>query len=172
MAPSHESKAPATTVAKGGSGLDHPGRTMSPSLAVPNHRNPLPTVDCVIELPDGRIVLVRRKNPPHGWALPGGFVDEGERLDAAAIREAREETGLDVTLTEQFFTYSDPRRDPRHHTLSTVFLAEASGEPQGADDAEEARAFAPDALPELVFDHAEILADVLRYRRTGERRKL
>jgi len=139
---------------------------------MPSHRNPLPTVDCVIELPDGRIVLVRRKNPPHGWALPGGFVDEGERLDVAALREAKEETGLDVTLTEQFFTYSDPRRDPRRHTLSTVFLAEASGEPLGADDAEEARAFTPDALPELVFDHAEILADVLRYRRTGERRRL
>ncbi|HWV36985.1 MAG TPA: NUDIX hydrolase [Vulgatibacter sp.] len=136
------------------------------------HRNPLPTVDCVIELSDGRIVLVRRKNPPHGWALPGGFVDEGESLDAAAIREAKEETGLDVTLVEQFFTYSDPSRDPRRHTISTVFLATASGEPEGGDDAEEARAFAPDELPALVFDHTEILADVLRYRRRGERRKL
>ncbi|HEY0838583.1 MAG TPA: NUDIX hydrolase [Vulgatibacter sp.] len=139
---------------------------------MPEHRNPLPTVDCVIELPDGRIVLVRRKNPPHGWALPGGFVDEGERLDLAAIREAKEETGLDVALTEQFFTYSDPRRDPRKHTISTVFLATAEGEPLGADDAEEAKAFAPDSLPDLVFDHEEILADVLRYRRTGVRRKL
>jgi len=139
---------------------------------MPEHRNPAPTVDCVIELPDGRIVLVRRKNPPHGWALPGGFVDEGERLDVAAIREAKEETGLDVTLTEQFFTYSDPRRDPRRHTISTVFLATAAGEPVGADDAEEAKAFAPDALPPLVFDHGEILADVLRYKRTGERRKV
>ena len=135
-------------------------------------RNPLPTVDVFIELPDGRIVLVRRKNPPHGWALPGGFVDEGERLDRAALREALEETGLQVELLEQFFTYSDPRRDPRRHTISTVFLARASGEPRGGDDAAEARAFDPAELPPLVFDHAEIVADVLRYRREGVRRKL
>jgi 8-oxo-dGTP diphosphatase len=136
------------------------------------YRNPLPTVDLFIELPDGRFVLVRRKNPPHGWALPGGFVDEGERLDLAAVREAKEETGLDVELVEQFFTYSDPRRDPRKHTISTVFLAKARGEPVGGDDAAEARAFGPDDLPELVFDHGEIVADVLRYLRTGERRKV
>ncbi|WP_050727398.1 NUDIX domain-containing protein [Vulgatibacter incomptus] len=136
------------------------------------YRNPLPTVDCFIELEDGRIVLVRRKNPPHGWALPGGFVDEGERLDLAARREALEETGLEVELLEQFFTYSDPARDPRKHTISTVFLARASGEPKGGDDAAEARAFDPDSLPELVFDHGEIVRDVLRYRRTGERRRL
>ncbi len=135
-------------------------------------RNPIPTVDCFIELPDGRIVLVRRKNPPHGWALPGGFVDEGERLDRAAVREAKEETGLDVELLEQFFTYSDPRRDPRRHTLSTVFLASATGEPVGGDDAAEARAFPPDALPPLVFDHGEIVSDILRYRRSGARRRL
>lgn len=132
-------------------------------------RNPLPTVDVFIELPDGGIVLVRRRNPPHGWALPGGFVDEGERLDLAAIREAREETGLEVELLEQFFTYSDPARDPRRHTISTVFLARASGVPTGGDDAAEARAFPPDELPELVFDHGRIVADVLRYRRTGKR---
>jgi 8-oxo-dGTP diphosphatase len=135
-------------------------------------RNPLPTVDLFIVLPDERFVLVRRKNPPHGWALPGGFVDEGERLDLAAVREAKEETGLDVELVEQFFTYSDPRRDPRKHTISTVFVARASGEPTGGDDAAEARAFRADELPELVFDHAEIVADVLRYLRTGERRRL
>jgi len=139
---------------------------------MPQYRNPLPTVDLFIELPDGRIVLVRRKNPPHGWALPGGFVDEGEPLDRAAVREAREETGLDVELLEQFFTYSDPRRDPRRHTISTVFLARAEGEPRGGDDAAEARAFPPDELPDLVFDHREIVDDVLRYRRTGERRRL
>lgn len=136
------------------------------------HRNPLPTVDVVIELPDGRIVLVRRRNPPHGWALPGGFVDEGETLAEAAMREAREETGLDVELREQFFTYSDPRRDPRHHTISTVFLARASGEPRGGDDAAEARAFSLDELPPLAFDHGEILADVRRYREGGVRRRL
>ena len=137
--------------------------------AMADYRNPLPTVDVVIELPDSRIVLVRRSNPPHGWALPGGFVDEGERLDRAAAREAREETGLEVELLEQFFTYSDPARDPRKHTISTVFLARARGTPTGGDDAAEARAFSTDELPELVFDHAQIVADFLRYRATGER---
>ena len=137
------------------------------------YRNPKPTVDCIIELPGDRIVLIRRKNPPFGWALPGGFVDEGESLDHAAVREAKEETGLEVTLVEQFFTYSDPARDPRHHTISTVFLAKAEGDPVGADDAEEARATPLDALPEeLCFDHGTILADYLRYRRQGVRRKL
>jgi 8-oxo-dGTP diphosphatase len=138
-----------------------------------DHRNPAPTVDVVILLPGDRVVLVRRRNPPHGWALPGGFVDEGERLDLAAAREAREETGLAVTLTEQFHAYSDPRRDPRRHTISTVFLGASSGEPQGGDDAAEARAFPWDALPaDLVFDHEEILGDVRRYLLTGARRKL
>jgi len=136
-------------------------------------KNPVPTVDAIIEMPDGRIVLVRRKNPPLGWALPGGFVDEGETLEAAAVREAKEETGLDVELREQFFTYSDPRRDARLHTLSTVFLAAARGEPRGGDDAAEARAFSPDELPQpVVFDHAAIVGDYLRYRRNGQRRKL
>jgi 8-oxo-dGTP diphosphatase len=140
---------------------------------MPEFRNPIPTVDCIIELPGDRIVLIRRKNPPHGWALPGGFVDEGERLDLAARREAKEETGLEVEVTEQFFTYSDPKRDPRKHTLSTVFIARATGEPVGSDDAAEARAFPIDQLPgELCFDHGEMVADYLRYRRTGERRKL
>lgn len=135
-------------------------------------RNPKPTVDTFIVLPGERVVLIRRKNPPHGWALPGGFVDEGERLDLAAVREAREETGLTVSLSEQFFTYSDPRRDPRSHTIATVFLATAEGEPHGGDDADEARAFPFDALPPLVFDHATIAADVIRYLRGGERRKI
>jgi len=137
------------------------------------HRNPAPTVDAVILLPGDRVVLVRRQNPPHGWALPGGFVDEGERLDEAATREAEEETGLAVSLVEQFHAYSDPRRDPRRHTLSTVFIARADGVPAGGDDAAEARAFAWDALPApIVFDHAEILADVRRYLLTGVRRRL
>ncbi len=136
-------------------------------------RNPAPTVDVVIRLAGDRVVLIRRRNPPHGWALPGGFVDEGEPLDRAAAREALEETGLAVTLEEQFHSYSDPRRDPRRHTISTVFLGRASGEPRGADDAAEARAFAWDALPpDLVFDHREILADVRRYLLTGVRRAL
>ncbi|OJH39473.1 NUDIX domain-containing protein [Cystobacter ferrugineus] len=138
-----------------------------------SYKNPVPTVDCIIELSGERVVLIRRKNPPLGWALPGGFVDEGERLDVAAVREVKEETGLDVALVEQFFTYSDPSRDPRRHTLSTVFIGRAQGEPQGADDAAEARAFPLDALPrELCFDHGTILADYLTYKRTGQRRKL
>ncbi|PTL77517.1 NUDIX hydrolase [Vitiosangium sp. GDMCC 1.1324] len=137
------------------------------------YKNPIPTVDCIIELPGERVVLIRRKNPPLGWALPGGFVDEGERLDLAARREAKEETGLDVELEEQFFTYSDPSRDPRKHTLSTVYIGRATGEPVGSDDAAEARAFPVDALPrELCFDHGTILADYLTYKRTGQRRKL
>ncbi len=137
------------------------------------YKNPTPTVDCIIELPGERVVLIRRKNPPLGWALPGGFVDEGERLDVAAKREAREETGLEVEVVEQFFTYSDPARDPRKHTLSTVYLCRATGEPQGSDDAAEARAFPVDGLPrELCFDHGTILADYLAYKRTGQRRKL
>jgi 8-oxo-dGTP diphosphatase len=136
-------------------------------------RSPAPTVDAVILLPGDRVVLVRRRNPPHGWALPGGFVDEGERLDEAAAREAEEETGLAISLVEQFHAYSDPRRDPRRHTLSTVFIARADGDPAGGDDAAEARGFAWNALPApIVFDHAEILADVRRYLLTGARRRL
>lgn len=133
-------------------------------------RNPVPTVDIIIELDGGSIVLVRRKNPPPGWALPGGFVDYGESLEQAAVREAREETGLEVELREQFHAYSAPDRDPRRHTLSVVFIAGASGTPRGADDAAEARAFRPDALPEqLAFDHGRIVRDYLHYRATGER---
>ena len=128
---------------------------------LPDPRNPLPTVDIIIELDKG-IVLIERKNPPLGWALPGGFVDYGESLEQAAVREAYEETGLRVTLTGQLHTYSDPRRDPRHHTITTVFTAVASGTPQGADDAQRAAVFTRDSLPELVFDHAGILADYFR----------
>lgn len=137
------------------------------------HRNPKPTVDLIVELPGEQVVLIRRKNPPQGWALPGGFVDEGESLERAAVREAKEELSVDVTLTEQLFTYSDPKRDPRQHTISTVFIATTTGVPRGADDAAEAKAFALDALPQpLCFDHAQILADYRAYRRTGARRKL
>jgi 8-oxo-dGTP diphosphatase len=133
---------------------------------------PSPTVDVVIGLPGDRVVLVRRGHEPLGWALPGGFVDMGETLEAAAVREAKEETGLDVVLTELLYVYSDPRRDPRRHTVSTVFLGRAAGEPAGGDDAAEARAFAWDALPSpVVFDHAEILADARRLLLTGARRR-
>ena len=125
---------------------------------LPRPRNPVPTVDIIIQM-SGGVVLIKRRNPPCGWALPGGFVDYGETLEAAARREALEETGLAVRLVSQFHTYSDPRRDARLHTISTVFVATASGEPEGADDALEARVFPLDKLPELAFDHAKILAD-------------
>jgi 8-oxo-dGTP diphosphatase len=133
------------------------------------YRNPKPTVDVIIELAGERIVLIQRKNPPHGWALPGGFVDEGEPLAQAARREAKEETGLDVELTEQFFAYSDPARDPRQHTISTVFIARADGTPRAGDDAAGVASPALDDLPELVFDHATIIADYRAYRKTGQR---
>jgi 8-oxo-dGTP diphosphatase len=129
-------------------------------------------VDVVILLPGDRVVLVERRFPPPGWALPGGFVDVGETMEAAAVREAREETGLGVELTDLLWVYSDPRRDPRRHTASAVFLGRAAGEPRGGDDAAEARAFAWDALPSpLAFDHAEILADARRFLLTGVRRR-
>jgi 8-oxo-dGTP diphosphatase len=116
--------------------------------------------------------LIERKNFPSGWAIPGGFVDYGERLESAAMREAREETCLDVRLVEQFYTYSDPGRDPRHHTVSTVFIGTADGTPRGADDAKTAGVFTEDQLPSpIAFDHRQILADYFHFKRTGERPK-
>jgi 8-oxo-dGTP diphosphatase len=138
----------------------------------PVYRNPKPTVDVLIELVDapGQIVLIERRNPPVGLALPGGFVDEGEWIADAAIREAKEETGLDVELVELFHVYSDPARDPRQHTVSTVFLARATGRPVGGDDAVACVVCSPDRVPgPLVFDHATIVADYLAYQRHGVR---
>lgn len=133
---------------------------------------PLLAVDIVIEMTDrpGRpILLIERRNPPHGWALPGGFVDVGERLEDAARREAREEISLEVRLKALLGCYSDPGRDPRGHTVSAVYVAEAGGEPRAADDAANVQCFLPDALPgALAFDHALILADYRRYRDTGQ----
>jgi 8-oxo-dGTP diphosphatase len=129
------------------------------------YRNPVPTVDIIIELATGGIVLIRRKNPPLGWALPGGFVDYGESLEEAARREAREETSLDVDLVRQFHAYSRPDRDPRGHTLSTVFIARAGGRPRAADDAAALGVFTRESLPApLAFDHAEILDDYFNQR--------
>jgi 8-oxo-dGTP diphosphatase len=137
-----------------------------------NRRSPLPTVDIIIEVAGGGVVLIERKNPPHGWALPGGFVDYGESLESAAVREAEEETSLQVQLIEQFYTYSDPSRDPRHHTISTVYIATARGVPKGADDAKTAKVFAAGRLPQpIVFDHPQILSDYFTYKQTGRRPK-
>lgn len=122
------------------------------------HKNPVPTVDIIIEIRGG-IVLIERKNEPHGWALPGGFAEYGESLEQTAIREAREETGLNIRLVGQLHTYSEPGRDPRLHTTSTVFIATAEGEPKAGDDAGKAVIFAKEELPPLVFDHNKIVAD-------------
>ena len=139
-------------------------------MELKSHRNPFPTVDIIIEI-NGGIILIERKNPPHGWALPGGFVDYGESLETAAVREAGEETCLDVILLEQFHTYSAPDRDPRHHTLTTVFIARGSGVPRAADDAKNLQIFSENTLPdELAFDHGNILNDYFRYRK-GESRE-
>jgi ADP-ribose pyrophosphatase YjhB (NUDIX family) len=130
------------------------------------YKNPVPTADIIIEMEGaGAIVLIKRKNPPFGWAIPGGFVDYGEALEKTAVREAKEETGLDVILISQFHTYSDPSRDPRHHTITTVFIARAKGTPVGGDDAEEARIFTKETLPTpLAFDHARILNDYFSFK--------
>ncbi len=135
---------------------------------VERHRNPVPTVDVIIELEDNGIVLIERKNPPGGWAIPGGFVDEGETLEEAAVREAIEETGLSVRLKCQMHAYSDPGRDPRLHTMSVVFVAEAEGEPRAGDDAKGIGVFTEDNLPSpLAFDHEIILSDYFRWKREG-----
>jgi len=122
-------------------------------------KNPVPTVDLIIEYNEG-IILIKRKNPPYGWALPGGFVDYGETLESAARREAKEETGLDVELIRQFHAYSDPARDPRHHTVTIVFLAKSTGKPKAGDDAKEIGIFSENTLPDkIAFDHRDILTD-------------
>ena len=136
-------------------------------VQVKSYRNPFPTVDIIIELQDG-IVLIERRNPPHGWALPGGFVDYGESLERAAVREAREETSLEVTNLRLLGCYSDPGRDERMHTISTVYMADGVGQPQAADDAANVGIFRLDSLPKpLCFDHDAILADYTARRKTG-----
>jgi ADP-ribose pyrophosphatase YjhB (NUDIX family) len=127
------------------------------------YQNPIPTVDIIIEIESKGIVLIKRKNPPYGWAIPGGFVDYGESLEEAAVREAKEETNLDVKLVRQFHTYSDPKRDPRHHSISTVYIAKAKGIPIAKDDALEIGIFNNSNLPdEIAFDHRSILRDYFK----------
>ncbi len=130
---------------------------------IERYENPIPTVDIIIEIEAKGIVLIKRKNPPYGWAIPGGFVDYGESLEVAALREAKEETNLDIKLVRQFHTYSDPKRDPRHHTISTVYLAEGKGIPEAMDDATEIGIFTESNLPDqIAFDHRSILKDYFK----------
>ncbi|HVO31593.1 MAG TPA: NUDIX hydrolase [bacterium] len=143
-----------------------------PGEAKKQYRNPTPTVDVLIEL-DGGIVVIERRNPPHGWAIPGGFVDEGEPTEAAALREMMEETNLDVVLSELFYVYSDPRRDPRQHTLTTVYIGkprDARARPVAGDDAGNVKIVDPaDPQVPLAFDHGMVLAHYAHYRKTGKR---
>jgi ADP-ribose pyrophosphatase YjhB (NUDIX family) len=136
------------------------------------HQTPSLAADIIIEVGDG-IVLIERKNPPFGWALPGGFIEYGESLESCAVREALEETSLEVTLKEQFHTYSDPGRDPRGHTVSTVFLAAGDGIPRAADDAANVKIFLSTEIPgNLVFDHGAILEDYFRYRNGASKKAI
>ncbi len=131
------------------------------------YKYPIPTVDIIIEIEreNGQegIILIKRKNPPYGWALPGGFVDYGESLEQAAVREAKEETSLDIRLKSQFHTYSDPKRDPRKHTISTVYVAAAQGKPKAQDDAQDIGIFTKEEINfPLAFDHQKVLADYFK----------
>lgn len=136
---------------------------------IDTYRNPFPTVDLILMDPEETGVwLVERRNPPPGWALPGGFVEVGEGLEAAAAREGREETSLEIEILDQFRAYGDPGRDPRFHTITVVFLAHGRGAAVARDDARSVRFFPWDAIPaELAFDHKAILGDYRRTRRTG-----
>ncbi len=140
------------------------------------YRNPAPTVDIIIEMidrPHRPIILIERRHEPLGWAIPGGFVDYGESVEAAAKREALEETGVEVTLIEQFHVYSDPNRDQRQHTISIVFIATAQGNPHADDDAKGLEIFEPWQIPgNLCFDHDQIIRDYWHYRHYGSRPRL
>jgi len=123
------------------------------------YQQPGLAVDIIIEI-DRKVVLIKRKNPPYGWALPGGFVELGESVENTAKREAKEEIGLELTNLKQFHVYSQPDRDPRKHTVSIVFTASSNGLPKAADDAAEIMLFILDDLPQnITFDHRQILED-------------
>ncbi len=131
---------------------------------MPRPRTPTLAVDVIVELSDRPglpIVLIERRYPPAGHALPGGFVDVGECVEDAARRELREETGLDVRLTRLLGVYSDPARDPRGHTVSIVYVATATGTPRAGDDAGAILVTDPARAPALAFDHDRILGDYL-----------
>ncbi len=136
------------------------------------YRNPVVTVDIIIEM-DKKIIFIERAQPPFGWALPGGFVDYGESLESAAVREAKEETSLDIELVEQFYTYSDPDRDPRQHTVTTVYIAKGTGTLKAADDAKNAGLFCEDTLPyPIVFDHNKIIQDYFIYKKGVHKKEI
>ena len=142
---------------------------------MPKYKNPSPTADIIIEVKkdDGSegIILIQRKFSPPGWAIPGGFVDYGESLEEAAVREAKEETDLNVTLKHQLHTYSDPDRDPRKHTITTVFVAEGQGQPKAKDDAKDIGIFTREEIDfPLAFDHAMILSDYFNRKKHGDKR--
>jgi len=127
------------------------------------------TVDVIIHAPNDKVLLIERKNPPYGWALPGGFVDPGEDLTTAVRREAAEETGLELAELYQFATYSAPDRDPRGHTVSTVYAARPSGTAEAASDAKDLVWFPLTDLPQTAFDHGRILDHYRQFLETGER---
>lgn len=132
------------------------------------YRNPTPTVDIIIEY-NNKIVLIERKNPPYGYALPGGFVDEGESIEKAAVREAKEETNLEIDLLELLYVYSDPFRDPRSHTISGVFIANGLGHLNAGDDARKTLLIQDQIPQNMAFDHALILEDYFIWKKTGKR---
>jgi ADP-ribose pyrophosphatase YjhB (NUDIX family) len=141
----------------------HKNRHDGGNATMNNH--PYPTVDIIIEIKD-RIVLIERRFKPFGWAIPGGFVEYGETVQSCARREAMEETSLDITIIHLLGVYSDPVRDPRQHTVSTVFIARAAGTPCAGDDAKSAGLFDEDSLPEpVIFDHSKILNDYFLWKK-------
>jgi 8-oxo-dGTP diphosphatase len=138
-----------------------------------DHKNPFPAVDIIIEMidrPERPIILIERHNPPYGWAIPGGFMDYGEPAEETARREAMEEIGLEIRLVDLLQVYSDPARDQRHHTISMVYIATATGEPKAGDDAKDVKVINIWEIPKnLCFDHDLILHDYLQYRNYGLR---